>query len=102
VHVSRQGFLTAREREVLELAAQGCTARDMSSAMWVSVKGIEYHVANLLRKLLARNRTEAVAKAFVVGLLTPEWPPRARHELSGPGIQRLMYLMTTSSRRFSA
>ena len=102
VHVPPQGFLTAREREVLELAAQGCTARDISSALYVSVKDIEYHAANLLGKLLARNRTEAVAKAFVIGVLTLEWPPRARRELSETGIQRSIYLMTTSSRRFSA
>ena len=86
----------------MELAAQGFTARDMSSTLYVSVKDIEYHVANLLRKLLARNRTEAIAKAFVIGLLTLDWPPRCRHERSGTEIQQSIYLMTTSSRRFSA
>ena len=43
--------LSSREREVAHLAAQGLTNREVASRLFVSVKGIEYHMGNVLAKL---------------------------------------------------
>ena len=54
--------LTAREREVLALMAQGCTNEEMATRLVVAQGTIKSHVQSVLRKLGATNRTEAVAR----------------------------------------
>lgn len=69
-------ILTEREGRILELAGAGCSNREMAALLYVSVKDIEYHVGNLLRKLEGRNRTEAVSRAYALGYLSVgSWPP---------------------------
>lgn len=68
--------LTPREARILELVGAGCSNREVGALLHVSVKDIEYHVGNLLRKLEGRNRTEAVSRAYVLGYLSVgSWPP---------------------------
>ena len=55
--------LTARETEVLEHLREGRTNHEIGAAMGISTKTVETHVANLLRKLGAQNRTQAVSKS---------------------------------------
>ncbi|WP_411722559.1 helix-turn-helix transcriptional regulator, partial [Mycetocola sp.] len=43
--------LSSREREVAHLAAQGLTNREVAGKLFVSVKGVEYHMGNVLAKL---------------------------------------------------
>lgn len=43
--------LSSREREVAHLAAQGLTNREVAQKLFVSVKGVEYHMGNVLAKL---------------------------------------------------
>lgn len=43
--------LSNREREVAHLAAQGLTNREVAQKLFVSVKGVEYHMGNVLSKL---------------------------------------------------
>lgn len=43
--------LSSREREVAHLAAQGMTNREVAQKLFVSVKGVEYHMGNVLAKL---------------------------------------------------
>ncbi|MET1051091.1 MAG: LuxR C-terminal-related transcriptional regulator, partial [Mycetocola sp.] len=43
--------LSNREREVAHLAAQGLTNREVAQKLFVSVKGVEYHMGNVLAKL---------------------------------------------------
>ena len=63
--------LTSRERDVLALLAQGLTDRAAADALRISIKTIEKHVGAVLRKLGARNRTEAVARALDRGWIRP-------------------------------
>jgi DNA-binding CsgD family transcriptional regulator len=70
--------LTPREAPVLELVAEGRTTREAARRLYVSEQAVTYHIANLLAKFQAANRTELVARAFVLGLLEPAWPPRVR------------------------
>lgn len=64
--------LTAREREVLELVAAGRSNRQIADQLFISAKTVSVHVSNLLAKLGAARRTEAVALARRRGLLGPE------------------------------
>jgi DNA-binding CsgD family transcriptional regulator len=61
--------LTPREREVLALLAQGRTNRQVGAALYISEKTASVHVSNILGKLGANGRTEAVAIAAARGLL---------------------------------
>ena len=54
--------LTPREREVLELIAQGARDRDIAGRLVLTVSTVKAHVQHILRKLGARNRMEAVAR----------------------------------------
>jgi DNA-binding CsgD family transcriptional regulator len=62
--------LTVREREVLELVADGLTNSQIAARLFLSGKTVERHVSAVLRKLDARTRTEAVAATREVGALS--------------------------------
>jgi predicted ATPase/DNA-binding CsgD family transcriptional regulator len=64
---SRLG-LTAREREVLRLVAQGGTNREIATALFITHRTATTHVANILGKLDVASRTEATAWAVREGL----------------------------------
>jgi ATP/maltotriose-dependent transcriptional regulator MalT len=61
--------LSAREREVLGLVAQGKTNAEIAAALVLSEHTVHRHVANLLAKLGCSKRAEAVAVALEEGLL---------------------------------
>lgn len=56
--------LTAREREILKLLAEGMTNAAIASQLFISEATARYHVSNILTKLGVNNRTEAVRKAI--------------------------------------
>ena len=64
------GLLTPREAEVLDLVAQGRSNGEIGSQLFISTKTASVHVSNILAKLSARTRTEAVAVARARGLLS--------------------------------
>lgn len=61
--VKKRGKLTKREIEVLQLVAQGMTAHDVASRLFLSLQTVETHKKNISRKLGAKNTLEAVVKA---------------------------------------
>ncbi|MCE7933136.1 MAG: hypothetical protein DYG96_00940 [Chlorobi bacterium CHB2] len=61
--------LTNRELEILQLMAQGFSNREIGERLYVSVNTIKTHIANLLDKLEASNRVEAIARAQQAGVL---------------------------------
>jgi DNA-binding CsgD family transcriptional regulator/tetratricopeptide (TPR) repeat protein len=70
--VGRRGspaVLTPREAEVLALVAEGLSNREVGQRLVVSTKTVSVHVSNILAKLGARSRTEAVSLARRRGLL---------------------------------
>jgi NarL family two-component system response regulator LiaR len=56
--------LTAREREVLALMAQGLNNPDIADKLIVGRSTVKFHVSSILGKLGASSRTEAVAMAL--------------------------------------
>jgi DNA-binding NarL/FixJ family response regulator len=60
--------LTAREREVLALVAEGLTNRAIAERLVLSPKTIRNHVSNILGKLQVADRTEAIIRAREAGL----------------------------------
>ncbi len=56
------GDLTAREGEVIGLLARGMTNMAIARALVISEGTVKYHVKNILRKLQATSRADAVAK----------------------------------------
>jgi DNA-binding NarL/FixJ family response regulator len=64
-------LLTAREREVLKLIAEGQKTREIAAYLSLSVKTIEKHRSNLMRKLDLHNVSEVTTYAIANGLLAP-------------------------------
>ena len=54
--------LSQRERQVLDLLARGARDREIAEQLVIAERTVKKHVQNILRKLHARNRTEAVAR----------------------------------------
>ena len=61
--------LTAREREVLQMLAEGRGTADIAAALVVSMHTVRNHVRNILTKLDARTKLEAVVVAARSGLV---------------------------------
>ena len=61
--------LTAREREVLNLAAEGLTVPEIGSRLAISPRTVESHRANLMHKLELRTQTDLVRYAMRHGIL---------------------------------
>lgn len=61
--------LSEREIEVLRLMAEGLKDREISDKLIISVPTVKSHVRNIMGKLGAKNRTEAVASGFRSNLL---------------------------------
>jgi two-component system, NarL family, response regulator LiaR len=63
--------LSEREREVLALVATGATNAEIARALSLSVSTVGFHISNILGKLGAGNRTEAVSLARKYQLIPP-------------------------------
>ena len=61
--------LSARERECLQLAARGFTSKKIGVSLGIGERTVHQHFSNLLAKLDATNRHEAIAKATAAGLI---------------------------------
>lgn len=62
--------LTQREREILKLIAEGYKNADIAELLYISVKTVEKHRSNLMRKLDLHNASELTAYAIKRGIVT--------------------------------
>ncbi len=62
-------LLTTREREVLQLVAEGRTSIEIAQQLFISPRTAEGHRANLMRKLGVQNNAELVRYALKRGIL---------------------------------
>ena len=63
--------LTPRQKEVLQLIAEGCSTRDIAERLDVSIKTIETHRAHLMDRLDIRDVPGLVRLAIRAGLVSP-------------------------------
>ncbi|HZU65455.1 MAG TPA: LuxR family transcriptional regulator [Novosphingobium sp.] len=75
------GRLTARQRQVLDLTADGLTSQGIADQLGISARTVDIHRANLLRVLNARSIAHAVAivlRAEHAAALSPPASPEGR------------------------
>nr|WP_329602685.1 response regulator transcription factor [Actinomadura soli] len=65
------GQLTEREGDVLRLMAKGRSNAEIAEDLFVSPQTVKTHVGNILAKLQARDRTQAVILAYETSFITP-------------------------------
>lgn len=68
---AEEDALTPREREVLQLVAEGATNREVAEKLVLSQHTVNFHMKNILQKLHLRNRAQATAYAIRTGLVNP-------------------------------
>ena len=69
-------MLSLRQREVLQLVAEGKSNKEIASAINVTVKTIEFHKARISKELGVRTTAELTKQAISLGLIdTPEVSP---------------------------
>lgn len=64
--------LTNREREILQLAAEGLTSAEIAERLFISRRTVELHRANFMEKLDLRHQTDLVRFAIKRGILILE------------------------------
>ncbi|WP_198407169.1 LuxR C-terminal-related transcriptional regulator [Nocardia terpenica] len=73
--------LSEIDAKILEGIAKGMSTIQLSSQLFLSRQGVEYHVSTMLRRLKARNRAALVSRAYAAGILgLGSWPPRVLPE----------------------
>ncbi len=67
--------LTAREREILQLIAEGLTNSAIATRLFISVNTVRNHVQSILAKLGAHSKLEALSMAIRDGVIDPPGTP---------------------------
>jgi len=70
-HEQRIGALSARERQILTLLAQGLTSKEIAQQISISANTVDNHRARLLSKLGVNNTASAISLAIRQGLIPP-------------------------------
>ncbi len=65
-------ILTEREREVLQLVAEGKTNQEIAGLLFLSIKTVQTHRAHIMEKLGVHDRTDLVKYAIRMGMVTPD------------------------------
>jgi DNA-binding NarL/FixJ family response regulator len=71
--------LSFRQREVLQLVAEGKSNKEIASTINVTVKTIEFHKARISKELGVHTAAELTKQAIILGLIAPPETPQAPH-----------------------
>lgn len=66
--------LTSRQKEILRLVAQGYTNREIGQKLDISVRTVEVHRFNLMRRLRVRNVAQLLRQAIALDIISKEPP----------------------------
>jgi DNA-binding NarL/FixJ family response regulator len=69
----RSNGLTPRQQEILKLVSQGNTNRDIARRLGISVRTVEVHRFNLMRRLKVRNVAQLLRQALQQGFLSKDF-----------------------------
>ena len=67
---NRESLLSLRELQVLQLIAQGCSNQQIAEQLFISLHTVKTHGRRIHSKLGVERRTQAVAKAQALGLMS--------------------------------
>ncbi|MDR4493769.1 MAG: LuxR C-terminal-related transcriptional regulator [Nitrospirales bacterium] len=67
--------LTSRQKEILRLVAQGYTNREIGQKLDISVRTVEVHRFNLMRRLRVRNVAQLLRQAMALEIISKGPPP---------------------------
>ena len=67
--------LTSRQKEILRLVAQGYTNREIGQKLDISVRTVEVHRFNLMRRLRVRNVAQLLRQAMALEIISTGPPP---------------------------
>ena len=67
--ISERDLLTIREREVLKLVAEGKSNKEIADLLFISVRTVEHHRANVMEKLNLKKATDLVKYAIQKGYI---------------------------------
>ncbi len=70
----RRSFLSGRERETTLWISRGKSSWEVAQILGISEKSVEFYMESVKRKLEAVNRTQAVVKALLLGLIDVDEP----------------------------
>ncbi len=70
IHVPAVEDLTARQREILQLVAEGYSAKEIASQLKTSHRTVEFHKAKIMEQLQLHSTTDLVKFAMAHGLVT--------------------------------
>jgi DNA-binding NarL/FixJ family response regulator len=73
-----QKSLSKREREIMDLLAQGLTGEQVAEKLYLSPETIKTHIRNAMSKLEANTRVHAIAIALREGFISPPTQPSGR------------------------
>ncbi|HTR01304.1 MAG TPA: helix-turn-helix transcriptional regulator, partial [Candidatus Acidoferrum sp.] len=65
--------LSERELECLLWSAEGKTAEEIATILSISTATVAFHLKNAIQKLNVTNRNQAIAKATLLGIITPQY-----------------------------
>ena len=68
--------LTPRQKEILRLVAHGLTNREIAEQLAISVRTVEVHRFNLMRRLKVRNVAQLLRQALLLRLLPKSFAAR--------------------------
>ncbi len=71
--------LTARQKEVIRLVAQGHTNREIGERLNISVRTVEVHRFNLMRRLRVRNVAQLLRQGMLLRLIPKQAVPNKEH-----------------------
>ena len=66
---STEHELSVREKEVLNLLAEGNNYQEIADELYISVDTVRHHIRNIYKKLHVHSQSEAVAKAIRKGII---------------------------------
>ena len=90
-----QNNLSPREAEILTLVASGRSTKEIGAELSIAESTVNWHVGNLLAKLSASSRAEAVAVALRSETLDPAAPPVPRPAPKRPLDRAVQVIRTT-------